>query len=427
VEKIQNEKKLVLLVGINKGNDELFNYEMKEMENLCEAKNLLVVDWLVQNLDTAVPATYIGSGKLEELKIYSEEQEIDYVIFNDELSPVQFKNITNYLNVDVLDRTMLILEIFKERANSKEAIIQVEIAELKYQLPRLAGSYASLSKLGGGGGGASGARRGAGETALELDKRHIEKRISKLKCELDEIVTGRLINRKARIKSNIPTVALVGYTNAGKSSTLNSILKMFKQDLSKEVFVKDMLFATLDTSTRSIKLPNNKTFLLTDTVGFVSKLPHHLVQSFKSTLEEIKEANLILHIVDASNPFVDLQIETTNKVLDELGIQDIPMIYVFNKIDQVPNRQFIPKSYTPFIYLSNQTNEGFNDLINAIEKNVFNDFETHTYLIPYTFGEVFNTLKEKAEVESFSYLNDGIYVKATLSKHLANLYKQYEK
>ena len=255
----------VIIVGINKGNDELFHYEMKEMENLCAALELEVVSTIVQNLDSPVSSTYLGKGKLEEVKIYADELNVAYVVFNDELSPVQFKNITNTIQTPCFDRTMLILEIFKIRARTKEAVLQVELAELKYQLPRLAGSYTDLSRLGGGGSGSGGARRGAGETKLELDRRHIEKRISKLKTDLLEIVQARGVSRKSRSANEIPIVALVGYTNARKSSTMNTILSLFNDNTDKEVFVKDMLFATLETSTRQVKLPNNKTFLLTDT------------------------------------------------------------------------------------------------------------------------------------------------------------------
>ncbi len=416
-----------LLLGINKGNDELFQYEMAEMENLCIALGLNVVDTVIQNLDNALPSTYLGSGKLNEIRNYVQALEIDYIVVNDELSPIQFKNITNSIEVVVFDRTMLILEIFKERAKTKEAVLQVELAELKYQLPRLAGSYAKLSRLGGGGGGTGGARRGAGETKLELDRRHIENKIAKVKEELEAIVQARKINRKLRVENEIPVVALVGYTNAGKSSTMNAILNYFETENIKNVFVKDMLFATLETSTRKVKLPSNKEFLLTDTVGFVSKLPHHLIESFKSTLEEIKEADLIIHVVDASSPFLELQIETTNKVLLELGVLDIPTIYVFNKIDLLPSLNYIPKQYTPALHISSITKEGYKELMEYIEKTIFKDYETCTYLLPYDRGDIYNSMKEKGEIKSTEYLNEGIKVVATLSKYLCNLYKGYLK
>lgn len=417
----------VLLVGINRSNDDIFQYELAEMENLCIALGLEVVDTIIQNLDNAVPSTYLGSGKLLEVKASAESINVDYIVINDELSPVQFKNITNMMSVPVLDRTMLILEIFKERARTKEAVLQVELAEMKYQLPRLAGSYSRLSRLGGGGGGAGGARRGAGETKLELDRRHIEMQISKLKEELEDIVKARQISRKARIENEIPVVALVGYTNAGKSSTMNAILNYYEQENSKNVFVKNMLFATLETSTRKVRLPNNKEFLLTDTVGFVSKLPHHLVESFKSTLEEIKEADLIIHVVDASSPYLELQIETTNKVLTELGVLDIPTIYIFNKIDVVKSLNYIPKKYNPALYVSSITKEGYPDLLEYIEKSVFKDYETNTFILPYDRGDIYNIMKENGEIKTTEYLNEGILVVVTLSKYLTNKYANFKK
>lgn len=417
----------VLLVGINTGNDELFHYEITEMSNLCEAMGLEVIETIVQNLPNPIPATYLGSGKLDEVKRYSEALDVAYVVFNDELTPVQFKNITNTINVDVFDRTMLILEIFKTRAKTKEAVLQVELAELKYQLPRLAGSYTNLSRLGGGAGGGAGARRGSGETKLELDRRHIENRISKVKNELADIVLARQINRKARITNEVPVVALVGYTNAGKSSTLNTLLDLYNVDDKKQVFVKNMLFATLETSTRNIKLENNQEFLVTDTVGFVSKLPHHLVESFKSTLEEIKEADLIIHVVDSSSPYLDLQVETTNNVLSSLGVSNINTVYAFNKCDLLPSENFLPKNYTPSLFISSKTKKGYDELISYIKKSIFKDYITAEYIIPYHRGDIYNVMKEKGEVHETNYLNDGIYVKATLSLHLTSLYEEYKK
>ncbi len=415
----------VIVVGINTGNDELFNYEMTEMTNLCFAMGLEVIETISQNLPNPVPATYFGSGKLDEIKRYAETLDVGYIVFNDELSPVQFKNITNYIDIPVFDRTMLILEIFKTRARTKEAVLQVELAELKYQLPRLAGSYTNLSRIGGGGGGTAGARRGSGETKLELDRRHIENRISKTKHELENIVNARKINRKARIENEITVIALVGYTNAGKSSTMNTLLNLFNIDENKQVFVKDMLFATLETSTRKIKLQTNEEFLVTDTVGFVSKLPHQLVESFKSTLEEIKEADLIIHVIDSSSPFLDLQVKTTNQVLQELGVEDIPMVYAINKIDLLPSINYIPKCYNPSISLSSKTQEGYNELLEYIKTNVFKDTLTSTFIIPYTRGDIYSLMKEKGEVLSTEYLDSGTKVTVRLSTRLTDKYKEY--
>ena len=304
-----------IIVGVNHTNTEEFNYQIQELEALCEACDLDVIASLVQNMPTLNNATYLGSGKLEELKNLKDLHQASLIVFLEELSPVQLRNIKDIVDVDVMDRTMLILEIFKKRAKTKEAILQVEIANLKYMLPRLVGSYTNLSRLGGGGSGAGGARRGSGETKLEEDRRHIERRITKAQKELAEIVASRKNARKKRSANEMKTVAFVGYTNAGKSSSINTLINMFHGDKNKEVFVKNMLFATLETASRRIKLSTNEEFIITDTVGFVSNLPHHLIESFKSTLEEVTEASLIVHVVDASSPYANLQITTTNQVL----------------------------------------------------------------------------------------------------------------
>ena len=273
----QDTKTKTIVVGVNHTTDELFNYQLQELIALCEARDIEVVDSLIQNLPHPNNATYLGSGKLEELKNLKDIYDAELIVFIEELSPIQLRNIGNYLDVEIIDRTMLILEIFETRAKTIEAKLQVEIANLKYMLPRLVGSYVHLSRTGGGGGGGAGARRGSGETKLEEDRRHIERRIYKASDELEKVVIARKTSRKSRASNEIKTVAFVGYTNAGKSSTMNTLLTMFDKEAEKQVFVKDMLFATLETSTRAIKLPTNEEFLITDTVGFVSNLPHHLI------------------------------------------------------------------------------------------------------------------------------------------------------
>lgn len=426
---MENEiiKTKAIVVGVNHTTDELFNYQLQELIALCEARDIEVIDNLVQNLPHPNNATYIGSGKLEELKNLIDIQEAELVVFIEELSPVQLRNIGSYLNIEIVDRTMLILEIFETRAKTVEAKLQVEIANLKYMLPRLVGSYVHLSRTGGGGAGGSGARRGSGETKLEEDRRHIERRINKATEELAKVVVARQTARKMRASNEIKTVAFVGYTNAGKSSTMNTLLSMFDKEDTKQVFVKDMLFATLETSTRAIKLPTNEEFLITDTVGFVSNLPHHLIESFKSTLEEIKEASLIVHVVDASSPYANLHINTTNDVLRSLGCSNIDTVYALNKSDLVTNEIFMPKVDKDSIILSNKTKQGFEELLTYIKEKLFNNTVHTNLLVPYSNGDVFNTLKEKANVHNFEYLNDGIQIDVTLSIHLYNLYKKYEK
>jgi len=416
MENIEVSRKAIV-VGVNTGDNTLFNYQLSEIHNLCEGLNIEVLSDLVQNLVSINNATYIGKGKLEELNMAVSELHADMIIFNDELSPAQLKNITDYVDVEVMDRTMLILKIFEIRAKTKEAALQVEIANLNYLLPRLAGTYTNMSRIGGGASGGMGARRGSGETKLELDKRAINLRISKAKEELASITSVRKTNRKMRKNNNIKTVAFVGYTNAGKSSTINKLLELYGVT-DKSVFVKDMLFATLETSTRSVKLPNNSEFLITDTVGFVSKLPHHLVESFKSTLEEITEADFIIHVVDASSPFLELQINTTMEVLHSLGVENIPMLYAFNKIDKVINKEFLPSNYQPCILLSSVDNTGYDLLIKEIQETLFNDLSLINILLPYDKGDLFSILKENAEVLEAEYTNDGILIKVRVSPYL---------
>jgi GTP-binding protein HflX len=421
---IFSEPKKAVIVSLNLGDDELFYYQLEELKNLCFASNIEVVDTVTQNLNAIVPGTYIGSGKLNELKTIASALEADYVIFNDELSPSQIKNISEILgdHIEVIDRTMVILEIFASRARSKASVLQVEIAKLKYSLPRLVGLRSYLSRTAGGGAGGGGARRGLGETKLELDRRHIERRISKATEELKAITKSRENARKLRHVNNIPIVSVVGYTNAGKSSTINAILNYCNKDASKTLFAQDMLFATLDTTTRLVKLFNNHEFLITDTVGFFSKLPHHLIESFKSTLEEIKEADLIVHIIDASSPFMNLQIETTQNVLAELGASSIPTIYVFNKYDLVKSPELISYQFKDALFLSATTSYGLEELLKRIDEFLFSHLETHRLLIPYNSGEIYSHLMEKTEVLKTEYKEEGIFVEAKLTPRIKALY-----
>lgn len=415
-----------IIVGVKHIPDDLFDYQIKELINLCEARGIEVVETILQNREAPTNKFYVGTGKISEIQEAIDKYDASLVVTLADLTPVQLKNMSDALECEVIDRTMLILEIFELRAKTKEAILQVEIANLKYMLPRLIGSYTNLSRVGGGGGGGAGARRGSGETKLEEDRRHIEKRITKLTEELKEIVESRKVARKSRKANNTKVVAFVGYTNAGKSSTINTLLERFEKDSEKKVFVKNMLFATLETSTRSIKLPTNQEFLITDTVGFVSNLPHHLVESFKSTLEEIKEADLIVHVVDASNPYAERQIETTEKVIKDIGVEGIKQVYALNKIDLVKNVIFLPKVEGDIILLSNETKEGFDELLDYIKKTLFNDEVKVTLLLPYDKGEIFSILKEKAHIEEFNYQENGIKVTCSVSPYLYNLYSIYK-
>lgn len=416
------EKGIIIGVNENKNNKLIFDNEIEELQLLCEACNIEIVDKITQNLEEQNIKTYIGKGKLDELKIAINSYDGDVIICNDELSPAQISNLQKELNILVFDRTYVILEIFKRRAKTKEAILQVDIASLRYMLPRLSGLREGFSRQRGAGGMAHG--KGKGETQLEIDRRNISSRISLLKKELNDLTSNRQIQRMQRKNNNIKTVCLVGYTNSGKSTTLNALLQ-YSKDIKKEVMEKDMLFATLETATRKIKLDNNNQFLVTDTVGFVNKLPHELVEAFKSTLEEIKECDLIVHVVDASNDNFENQIKTTESILESIGIKDIPIIYAFNKIDKLNDYFYIPPEYDKAIRISSKKNINIDGLIKEIQSNLYKYYKTTSFLIPYSRGDIINNLKEYGDVLEINYEN-FINVKAKVTQYQYNLYKQFE-
>ena len=402
-----------IIVGANILDSKSFSYEMEELKNLCIACEIEVVESVTQNLRSIHPKTYVGLGKVEEIKMIANSLDADVVVFNDELTPSQINSLEELLEITIYDRTYVILEIFKRRASTKVAMLQVDIASLKYMLPRLVGLRQGLSRQrGAGGGGAHG--RGQGETKLELDRRNINDRIAYLNNELKELTKDRFVQRQKRLNNAIPIVSLVGYTNSGKSSTLNALLGK-SSAVKKEVFQKDMLFATLETSSRLIKLENNHEFILTDTVGFISKLPHQLVEAFKSTLEEITEADLILHIVDASNPNYEDQINTTNKVLEEIGVKNIPVIYVFNKIDLIDHYFYIPPQYENALRISATAGTNLNGLISSVEEELYKHETTVTCEIPYSESKLVAQLKNEAKIITIEYLDDFVLLKAQLS------------
>ncbi|MDM5335413.1 GTPase HflX [Ureibacillus composti] len=411
-----------ILVGVNLVNDPNFEYSMEELANLAEALNVQVVGIVTQNLERVTPSHYVGTGKVEEIKSLFEETGANLVIFNDELSPSQIRNLEHELECKVIDRTMLILDIFDRRAKTREAKMQVELAQLQYMLPRLVGLHASLSRQGGGTGGGF-RNRGAGETKLELDRRKIEDQIAKLRKDLEHVKEQRDTQRKQRKKSEIPVVSLVGYTNAGKSTIMNQLLKKIGQSNGKEVFEKDMLFATLDTSVRNIELPDKKSFLLTDTVGFVSKLPHHLVKAFRSTLEEAREADLLLHVVDVSNEEHKFMIDVTNKTLKDIEIEDIPTIYVYNKSDMA--NVTYPLVSGDNIWLSAKQDTGLDELITMIRQNIFSNYVTCQMLLPFDRGDIVSYLNANASVLSTEYEENGTLVSVELKDTDYKKYEQY--
>lgn len=398
-----------LLIGTYKDDVMEFEYSMDELKNLALSCNLDVIGQITQKIKIINPATFIGLGKVEEIKEYVKINDIEIVVMNDDLSPSQTRNVQDIIGCRVIDRTMLILDIFAQRAKTSEAILQVEIAQLKYLLPRISLVSGDFNERLG--------MRGPGETKYELDRRKILKQISILEEELIKLVSVRKTQRRRRNKNEIPVIAIVGYTNAGKSTLMNSLIKYSITDKEKQVFVEDMLFATLETTTRQILLPNNKKFLLIDTVGFVSRLPHQLIKAFRSTLEEVTKANLILNVVDISNQDYNRQIFTTETVLKELGVKEVPIINIYNKIDK-----FDGLSAGEGIYISAARDENIEDLINEINKHLFNRIYTVKLNIPYTKGNLYNFFKEKANILDEKYENEGIKILVELDEELYNKY-----
>lgn len=415
------EKQKVLLVGVNLNDEFYFFKSMSELEELVKACQMLPIGSVVQNLKEINSAFYVGSGKLEEIKDKINELHPDLVIFNNELSPSQLKNLELKLDIQILDRTSIILNIFALRAKTNEAKMQVEISKLRYMLPRLSGLHLSLERQGGGSGFSN---KGSGEKQIELDRRIIEDRISKLNKELSEIETRRNIQRRKRSDSEIPLVSLVGYTNAGKSTLLNTLVDLSLSDESKKVYEEDMLFATLETSIRKIKIKDGKEFLLSDTVGFIRELPHMLIKAFRSTLDEVKNSDLLLHVVDFSNEEYEENIRVTNSTLKEIGADNIPVIYVFNKCDEV-NDIKLPYVDGNKVYISAKNNIGINELINVISNNIFKEYVTCKMEIPFKRGDIVSYLKEKYDFISTQYTNDGTLIEICLNKKDYGKYKNY--
>lgn len=415
------EKQKVLLVGVNLNDEFYFFKSMSELEELVKACQMQPIGSVVQNLKEINSAFYVGSGKLEEIKDKINELHPDLVVFNNELSPSQLKNLELKLDVQILDRTSIILNIFALRAKTNEAKMQVEIAKLRYMLPRLSGLHLSLGRQGGGSGFNN---KGSGEKQIELDRRIIEDRISKLNKEFSEIETRRNIQRRKRSDSEIPLVSLVGYTNAGKSTLLNTLVDLSLSDESKKVYEEDMLFATLETSIRKIKIKDGKEFLLSDTVGFIRDLPHMLIKAFRSTLDEVKNSDLLLHVIDFSDEDYEENIRVTNSTLKEIGAENIPVIYVFNKCDKV-NDTKLPYVDGNKVYISAKNNIGINELIKVISSNIFREYVTCKMQIPFERGDIVSYLKGKYNFISIEYTNDGTLIEICLSQKDYGKYKQY--
>lgn len=409
-----------ILVGVNLNSESDFEYSMEELANLTEACDVEVIGKVTQNLHRVNPSHYIGTGKIEEVAAFVKEVDANLVIFNDELSPSQIRNLEADLDCKVIDRTILILDIFAQRAKTKEAQLQVEVAHLQYMMPRLIGLRESLGRQSGGVGTKN---KGVGEKKLELDRRKIEEQIAALNKELEALVAQRQTQRKQRKKNEVPVVALVGYTNSGKSTTMNAMLEMFNGSAEKQVFEKDMLFATLETAVRNIQLPDNKSFLLTDTVGFVSKLPHHLVKAFRSTLEEVAEADLLIHVVDYANPNYEHLIEITNQTLKKIGVENIRAIYAYNKADVIDIE--IPKVQDDRVYLSAKQKVGIDELVHMVRTQIYKDYTKCEMLIPYDQGHLISYFNEHANVLSTDYENEGTRITVECKISDFEKYKRY--
>ena len=396
-------------------NDPNFDYYMSELANLTEAANMEVVGQARQNEEHIIAGTYFGLGKINEIKDMAHGLKAKVLVLNDELTPVQIRNLEKLTKLRVIDRTELILEIFSSRARTKQAKLQVQLARLQYELPRLHPSENTLDQQRGNGGSTGGgfANRGAGESKLELNRRTIGKQISIIKRELQAIDKQEQIKAKRRNQNHIPKVALVGYTNAGKSTTMNGLLKEFSKHSDKQVFVKNMLFATLDTNVRRIDLENNFSFILSDTVGFISKLPHNLIESFKATLQEVKDADLLINVVDASDPNMIQMIRTTQNVLNEIGVKNTPIITAYNKADK--SERNYPQIEGSGILYSAVDTKSIETLADLITKRIFTNYKKINLLLPLSAGKILSYLHENAQVLTERYQNDGVHIAVRLS------------
>lgn len=412
-----NEEKAerVLLAGVHTGcRDTLSDTtdeSMAELSELAKTAGAEVVCEVVQNKSDLEAATYMGEGKLEEIREACEALDIDTVIFDDELSPIQLRNISDFLAVKVIDRTILILDIFAMRARSGEGKLQVELAQLKYRLPRLRGLGTQLSRTGGGIG-----TRGPGETKLESDRRHINRRISALEAEIKELAKHRELIRSRRKKDGTITACLVGYTNAGKSSLLNKLT-------DADVLAENKLFATLDTTSRGLVLEDNRRILLTDTVGFIRKLPHHLVQAFKSTLEETVVADFLIHVIDASNPQHESHIKVVNSVLCDLGAAGKPVIEAYNKIDLLPSD--VDFGGEAGVGISVKENMGINELLTLICETAPGKKKEVCVLVPYTEGALVSDLHKNQKILSEEYTAEGTRLRLLADSTTYTALKEY--
>lgn len=391
----------VILVGISEQDGDDAEDSLAELAELVKTAGAVVVGTLIQKRETIHPGTYVGTGKVDGIAQLLAATGATGIVCDDELSPAQIKNLESILATKVMDRTLIILDIFAARATTREGKIQVELAQLKYRLSRLSGLGKSMSRLGGGIG-----TRGPGEKKLEIDRRLINDRIAQLNRELKEVVKHRDITRAKREKNDVPVVAIVGYTNAGKSTLLNHLTDV-------EVLEEDKLFATLDPTTRMLELDGHQQVLLTDTVGFIRKLPHHLIEAFKSTLEEAKYADYIFHVVDASNPQMDEQMHIVYETLDRLGVKNKKIVTLFNKMDQRMDDEPLQDFRADHILMiSAARNEGLDKIKDLLQEMLREDKVYIERVIPYAQAGIIQLVREKGELVSEEYVPEGIAIKA---------------
>lgn len=423
----------VLLVGLDTGEEVDFDHSMEELKSLAEAAFKEVAGIITQRAESVNKSFYIGTGKVEEVKEYAAQCQAEEIIFDNTLSPSQVRNLGRELELPILDRTGLILDIFAIRAGTREARLQVETARLQYLLPRLVGMRENLGRQGGTTGGSL-SNKGAGETKLELDRRKIEHRIAMLRKELEDVSLARETMRKRRSQSPVPKVALVGYTNAGKSTILNHMLDMYGERREKTVLEEDMLFATLDTQVRKICSgtcgtgggAKNRPYFLADTVGFIDKLPHGLIKAFRSTLDEVRYADLLIHVVDFSDEYHKRHMEVTADTLKELGAGDIPRITVFNKADKC-GMEDLPRVRDGQIYMAASKDCGMAELTRMIEEMIYADRVEKEFLLPYDKGNIVSYFMENATVLEQEYRDEGVWMRVSCHKKDADRYGGYQK
>ena len=400
-------KEKFILVGVETGKDRM-EESLTELEELLETAGGETVGRVIQNLESINKATYVGKGKVEEIRELAEELGADGIVCDDELSPAQLSNLKDELDIKVLDRTLVILDIFAAHAQTSEGKLQVELAQLKYRSSRLTGLGKNLSRLGGGIG-----TRGPGESKLESDRRAIRERVSQLRSEIEKVESSRETLRKHRMSDGIPVIAIVGYTNAGKSTFLNKIT-------DAGILAEDKLFATLDPTTRSLKIPDGEEVLFTDTVGFISKLPHNLVDAFKSTLEEAKYADLILHVADASNPEVDEQMKVVYRTLEELKVTGKPVVTFLNKQDKLEEERIIKDIKADVVVKgSAKTGEGIDELLSKITEILREGKVLIDTVLSYADTSKISVIRKKGQLLAEEYEGEGIKVKAYVPKAVA--------